>query len=153
MALLVTGVAGFIGSNFVYHYLNEYKDRKIIGLDSLTYAGNIANLSKLTEVQKSRFQFIKGDINDKELLETIYANDDVDGVINFAAESHVDRSIHDPQIFLKTNILGTQNLLHIFKENYDDIFGDTKNYNSLNFDKDSLNIQEKEVINFLENKL
>jgi len=119
MALLVTGVAGFIGSNFVYYYLNQHPDSEMIGLDSLTYAGNLDNLSQLGDEQKRRFHFVKGDITDKELLETIYSKYEVDGVINFAAESHVDRSIHDPQIFLKTNILGTQNLLHVFKEHYD----------------------------------
>lgn len=120
MALLVTGVAGFIGSNFVYYYLNQHPDSEMVGLDSLTYAGNLDNLSNLTDEQKRRVHFVKGDINDKELLETIYSKYEVDGVINFAAESHVDRSIHDPQIFLKTNILGTQNLLHAFKEHYDE---------------------------------
>ena len=120
MALLVTGVAGFIGSNFVYYYLNQHPDSEMIGLDSLTYAGNLDNLSNLTVEQKQRFHFIKGDINDKVLLEKIYSQYDLDGIINFAAESHVDRSIHDPQIFLKTNILGTQNLLHVFKEHYDE---------------------------------
>jgi len=120
MTILVTGVAGFIGSNFVYYYLRKYKDRKIIGLDKLTYAGNLDNLSKLSEEEKKRFVFIKGDINDLELLEEIYSKYEIDGVINFAAESHVDRSIHDPQIFLKTNILGTQTLLHVFKEHYDE---------------------------------
>ncbi len=123
MALLVTGVAGFIGSNFVYYYLSEHSNGKIIGLDSLTYAGNIANLSNLAEEKKKRFQFIKGDINDKELLERIFSEYEIEGIINFAAESHVDRSIHDPQIFLKTNILGTQNLLHVFKENYEESKG------------------------------
>jgi dTDP-glucose 4,6-dehydratase len=120
MTILVTGVAGFIGSNFVYYYLRKYKDRKIIGLDKLTYAGNLDNLSKLSEEEKKRFVFIKGDINDLELLEEIYSTYEIDGIINFAAESHVDRSIHDPQIFLKTNILGTQTLLHVFKEHYDE---------------------------------
>jgi dTDP-glucose 4,6-dehydratase len=120
MTILVTGVAGFIGSNFVYYYLRKYKDRKIIGLDKLTYAGNLDNLSKLSEEEKKRFVFIKGDINDLELLEEIYSKYEIDGIINFAAESHVDRSIHDPQIFLKTNILGTQTLLHVFKEHYDE---------------------------------
>jgi len=119
MTILVTGVAGFIGSNFVYYYLNQHPDSEMIGLDSLTYAGNLDNLSNLTVEQKQRFHFIKGDINDKELMEKIYSQYDLDGMINFAAESHVDRSIHDPQIFLKTNILGTQNLLHVFKEHYD----------------------------------
>jgi dTDP-glucose 4,6-dehydratase len=120
MTILITGVAGFIGSNFVYYYLRKYKDRKIIGLDKLTYAGNLDNLSKLSEEEKKRFVFIKGDINDLELLKEIYSKYEIDGIINFAAESHVDRSIHDPQIFLKTNVLGTQTLLHVFKEHYDE---------------------------------
>ena len=120
MTILVTGVAGFIGSNFVYYYLRKHKDRKIIGLDKLTYAGNLDNLSKLTQEEKKRFVFIKGDINDRKLLEEIYSKYEIDGVINFAAESHVDRSIHDPGIFVKTNVLGTQTLLHVFKEHYDE---------------------------------
>ncbi|POZ92393.1 dTDP-glucose 4,6-dehydratase [Petrotoga halophila] len=120
MSILVTGVAGFIGSNFVYYYLRKHKDKKIIGLDKLTYAGNLDNLSKLNEEEKNRFTFIKGDINDIELLEKIYKENEIEGIINFAAESHVDRSIHDPQIFLKTNILGTQTLLHVFKKYYDE---------------------------------
>nr|WP_196769459.1 dTDP-glucose 4,6-dehydratase [Thermosipho melanesiensis] len=116
MTLLVTGCAGFIGSNFVYYYLEKYKDRKIVGLDKLTYAGNLENLGKLTVEQRKRFKFIKGDINNKELLEYIFEEYEIDGVINFAAESHVDRSIYDPQIFLKTNILGTQTLLDVAKK-------------------------------------
>jgi len=120
MTILVTGVAGFIGSNFVYYYLRKHKDRKIIGLDKLTYAGNLDNLSKLTQEEKKRFVFIKGDINDRKLLEEIYSKYEIDGIINFAAESHVDRSIHDPGIFVKTNVLGTQTLLHVFKEHYDE---------------------------------
>ncbi len=120
MTILVTGVAGFIGSNFVYYYLRKHTDRKIIGLDKLTYAGNLDNLSKLSEEEKKRFVFIKGDINDLELLEEIYSKYEIDGIINFAAESHVDRSIHDPSIFVKTNILGTQTLLHVFKQHYDE---------------------------------
>lgn len=120
MTILVTGVAGFIGSNFVYYYLRKYRDRKIIGLDKLTYAGNLDNLSKLSEEEKKRFIFIKGDINDRKLLEEIYSKYEIDGIINFAAESHVDRSIHDPGIFVKTNVLGTQTLLHVFKEHYDE---------------------------------
>ncbi len=120
MTILVTGVAGFIGSNFVYYYLRKYRDRKIIGLDKLTYAGNLDNLSKLTQEEKKRFVFIKGDINDRKLIEEIYSKYEIDGIINFAAESHVDRSIHDPGIFVKTNVLGTQTLLHVFKEHYDE---------------------------------
>jgi len=118
MTILVTGVAGFIGSNFVYYYLRKYKNRKII--DKLTYAGNLDNLSKLSEEEKKRFVFIRGDINDRKLLEEIYSKYEIDGIINFAAESHVDRSIHDPGIFVKTNVLGTQTLLHVFKEHYDE---------------------------------
>jgi len=120
MTILITGVAGFIGSNFVYYYLRKYKDRKIIGLDKLTYAGNLDNLSKLSEEEKKRFIFVKGDINDLELLEEIYSKYEIDGIINFAAESHVDRSIHDPSVFVKTNVLGTQTLLHVFKQHYDE---------------------------------
>ena len=116
MNILVTGVAGFIGCNFVQHYLDKYSDRKIIGLDNLTYAGNIDNLSEVLENEK--FEFIKGDICDSKLISRIFSENEIDGVINFAAESHVDRSIHDPQIFLKTNILGTQVLLDEAKRNW-----------------------------------
>jgi len=118
MTILVTGVAGFIGSNFVYYYLRSHPERKLIGLDNLTYAGNLDNLSRLTEEEKKRFSFIKGDICDNELVESIFNEHNIDGVINFAAESHVDRSIHDPQIFLKTNILGTQVLLDAAKNHW-----------------------------------
>ena len=116
MTLLVTGCAGFIGSNFVYYYLSKYKDRTLIGLDKLTYAGNLKNLENLSDEQKSRFKFIKGDICNSELVEYIFQEYEIDGVINFAAESHVDRSILDPQIFLKTNVLGTQVLLDVAKK-------------------------------------
>jgi dTDP-glucose 4,6-dehydratase len=116
MTILITGVAGFIGSNFVYYYLKNHKNAKIIGLDNLTYAGNLNNLSDLNE--KERFTFIKGDICDIDLIKKIFEENEITGVINFAAESHVDRSIHDPQIFLKTNILGTQILLDVAKSNW-----------------------------------
>jgi len=116
MKILVTGCAGFIGSNFLYYYLEKYKDRTIIGLDKLTYAGNLKNLDNLSDEQKARFKFIKGDICNSELVEYIFQQYEIDGVINFAAESHVDRSILDPQIFLKTNVLGTQVLLDVAKK-------------------------------------
>ena len=118
MTILVTGVAGFIGSNFIYYYLRRHPEREIIGLDNLTYAGNLDNLSGLTEEEKKRFTFIKEDICDTELVDRIFSENEIDGVINFAAESHVDRSIHDPQIFLKTNILGTQILLDAAKKQW-----------------------------------
>ncbi len=116
MYLLVTGVAGFIGSNFVYHYIREHPDAIIIGYDALTYAGNIENLDALPHDHKGRFIFIKGDITDPEAVRSVFARYEIGGVINFAAESHVDRSIHDPAVFLKTNILGTHTLLDAAKE-------------------------------------
>ncbi|MEI6293826.1 MAG: GDP-mannose 4,6-dehydratase, partial [Methanomicrobiales archaeon] len=115
MNLLVTGVAGFIGSNFVYHSLSEYPERTIIGIDNLSYAGNLENLSELTDKQKQRFHFVKADITDPNQIGRIFENHQIDGVINMAAETHVDRSILDPQVFLKTNILGTHILLEAAK--------------------------------------
>ncbi len=111
MKLLVTGVAGFVGSNFVYSYLDRHPSDEITGLDSLTYAGNLENLNGLPSDHKDRFTLIKGDIGDPAIVQEIFADDGVDCVVNFAAESHVDRSIHDPLVFLRTNILGTANLL------------------------------------------
>ena len=116
--ILVTGVAGFIGSNFVYEYLDNNPNDKIIGLDALTYAGNLNNLKKLNSEQRERFIFVKGDINDADLIQNLMADYSIEGIINFAAESHVDRSISDPQIFLKTNILGTQTLLDAAKKSW-----------------------------------
>lgn len=108
MKILVTGGAGFIGSNFIYYLLRQGDDQMVC-LDALTYAGNMATLHKAME--DSRFRFIKGDIRDKETVNRILAEEEPDAVVNFAAESHVDRSIQNPEIFLKTNILGTQVLL------------------------------------------
>ena len=113
MMILVTGAAGFIGSNFVYHMLRADPETEIVGLDALTYAGNLDNLSSLTPEEKNRFHFVKGDINDREEVEWVFSEYDIRTVINFAAETHVDRSIHDPQVFLKTNVLGTQTLLDV----------------------------------------
>lgn len=115
MHLLVTGAAGFIGSNFVHHYLDKHPEDTIIGYDLLTYAGNPENLNDLPEEKKSHFIFIRGDITDTVQVQSVFSRFDIQGVINFAAESHVDRSIHDPAIFLKTNILGTHTLLDAAK--------------------------------------
>lgn len=137
LILLVTGAAGFIGSNFVYYYLDKYKDRIIIGLDKLTYAGNLENFSNLPEDQKERFQFVKGDICDPTLVEDLFNEYDFNGVVNFAAESHVDRSIHDPSIFLKTNVLGTQNLLDVSKKYWfkDGKWGEHKKFIQISTDE------------------
>ena len=109
---LVTGAAGFIGSNFVKYLLyRKYKDEdiKVIVLDALTYAGNYGTIKD--DVDGKRCVFVHGDIRDRELADSLFADNDIDYVANFAAESHVDRSIENPQLFLETNILGTQNLL------------------------------------------
>lgn len=112
---LVTGAAGFIGTNFVKYMLEKYeKDIKIIVLDKLTYAGNIENIQE--EIDSKKIDFVKGDICNRELVEDIFSRYEIDYVVNFAAESHVDRSISNPQIFLETNILGTQNLLEVSKK-------------------------------------
>lgn len=107
---LVTGGAGFIGSNFVVYMLNKYSDIKIVNIDKLTYAGNLENL-KAVEGDK-RHVFVHGDICDKALVEKLFEEHDIDYVINFAAESHVDRSIREPEIFAQTNVLGTVTLLN-----------------------------------------
>ena len=113
MKMLVTGGAGFIGSCFIRHILNKYSDYKVINLDALTYAGNIENLNDVKE--NPNYTFVKGNICDKSLVYDL--TKDVDCIVNFAAESHVDRSIADPEIFVDTNIKGTLNLLQAVKEN------------------------------------
>jgi len=112
MKLLVTGGAGFIGSCFVRHILNKYPDYQVINLDLLTYAGNLENLKDVEN--NPNYKFVKGDICDKYLVADLIS--EVDTCVNFAAESHVDRSITDPDIFIKTNIMGTHNLLYAAKE-------------------------------------
>jgi dTDP-glucose 4,6-dehydratase len=114
---LVTGGAGFIGANFVHYMLNKYSDIKIINLDKLTYAGNLENLKDVEN--NKNYSFVQGDICDKELVEKIFKDTDIDYVVNFAAESHVDRSIKEPEIFVKTNVLGTVNLLNIAKNSWE----------------------------------
>lgn len=111
---LITGGAGFIGANFIVYMFKKYNDAiRIINIDKLTYAGNLENLKEIET--RTNYKFIKADICDKAAVETIFRNNDIDCVINFAAESHVDRSIKDPEIFIKTNILGTQVLLNTVK--------------------------------------
>lgn len=107
--ILVTGGAGFIGSNFIHYVLDKYQQASVVNLDVLTYAGNLENLSDV--VRRKNYTFIHGDIRDRELLDTLFLKYQFDTVVNFAAESHVDRSIETPDLFLSTNILGTQALL------------------------------------------
>ena len=108
--LLVTGGAGFIGSNFIDYFLNKYDDSNVINLDLLTYAGNLNNLKNIEN--NLRYKFVHGDICDKKLVENILLENKIDGIINFAAETHVDNSIINPDIFVKTNINGVFNLLN-----------------------------------------
>lgn len=111
---LITGAAGFIGANFLKYILNKHKDIFVIVLDKLTYAGNLRNIEE--ELKVKRVEFVKGDICNNELVENIFSKYDIDYVVNFAAESHVDRSIENPKLFLETNILGTQTLLDTAKK-------------------------------------
>jgi dTDP-glucose 4,6-dehydratase len=108
MKLLITGGAGFIGSNFVQYMLKKYPDYQIINLDALTYAGNLENLHEFEKCPN--YTFVKGDITDRNVIDDLFKTE-IDVVVNFAAESHVDRSITDPNIFVRTNVMGTQVLL------------------------------------------
>ena len=128
--ILVTGGAGFIGSNFVYYELKKHPDRRIVCLDALTYAGNLETLDEA--MKNKNFRFVKGNITDRKAVNSLFEEEAFDAVVNFAAESHVDRSIEEPEIFLKTNILGTQVLLNACRKNdvrfhqvsTDEVYGD-----------------------------
>lgn len=131
MKIIVTGGAGFIGGNFVHYMLKKYSNYQIICLDKLTYAGNLETLEPV--MKNKNFKFIKGDIADRTFIYNLFENEKPDVVVNFAAESHVDRSIEDPEIFLKTNILGTNVLLDACKKyeikryhqvSTDEVYGD-----------------------------
>ena len=106
---LITGCAGFIGSNFVYYMLGKYPEIQLVNLDKLTYAGNLENLKGVEG--DPRHIFVQGDICDRELVAKLIVEYDPDYIINFAAESHVDRSIANPEVFVETNVMGTVNLL------------------------------------------
>ena len=112
-SILVTGCAGFIGSNFVPYFLDKYNNYNIINLDLLTYAGDLENLKECSN--NPRHKFIKGDICNRELIEFIFAEYDIQGVIHFAAESHVDNSIKNPGVFIETNVNGTFTLVDVAK--------------------------------------
>lgn len=113
---LVTGGAGFIGSNFIIYMLKKYNDIKIINIDKLTYAGNLENLKSVEN--NPNYKFFQIDICDQQGIKAIFSENEIDCVVNFAAESHVDRSISDPLIFVQTNVLGTVNLLNISKNSW-----------------------------------
>ncbi|RDY57864.1 dTDP-glucose 4,6-dehydratase [Flagellimonas nanhaiensis] len=114
--ILVTGGAGFIGSNFIPYYLREREDVHIVNLDALTYAGNLENLAEVES--HTRYTFIKGNICDRKLVETIFEKYDISSVVHFAAESHVDNSIAGPDAFMQTNIIGTFNLIDTAKNRW-----------------------------------
>ena len=131
MKILVTGGAGFIGVNFVYYMLEKHPDYEIVCLDALTYAGNLKSLDEAMKNEK--FTFVKGSISDKDFVDSLFAKEKFDIVVNFAAESHVDRSIENPFIFLETNIMGTACLLEAGKKygvsrfhqvSTDEVYGD-----------------------------
>lgn len=131
MTIFVTGGAGFIGSNFIFHILKKYPDYRVVCLDKLTYAGNLSTLASV-EGNKN-FRFVKIDICDRQAVFNLFKEEKPHTVVNFAAESHVDRSIADPEIFLKTNILGTATLMDACREygikrfhqvSTDEVYGD-----------------------------
>lgn len=116
MNLLVTGGAGFIGSNFIIYMLNKYPNYKIINLDLLTYAGDLENLREVAE--NPNYEFVKGNICNRELVENLFSKYHFQGVIHFAAESHVDNSIKDPSVFVETNVNGTYTLLDVARQHW-----------------------------------
>ncbi len=115
-SIVVTGGAGFIGSNFVHHWCENYPEDRVIVLDALTYAGNLNNLATLKD--RKNFRFLQGDICDRALVDELFAGENIDTVAHFAAESHVDRSILGPGAFVQTNVVGTFTLLESFRQHW-----------------------------------
>ena len=119
--ILVTGGAGFIGTNFIRHTLSINQNWHIVNLDALTYAGNMANFDDLSPELKERLKFIQGDIRDSDLLAQLFNSENIDCVVHFAAESHVDRSILGPETFVETNVMGTFRLLEASRKYWEKI--------------------------------
>lgn len=131
MTIIVTGGAGFIGSNFIFYEMKKHPEYRIVCLDKLTYAGNLSTLKSVLD--NPNFRFVKADICDKEAVEKLFLEEKPDMVVNFAAESHVDRSIENPDVFLETNIMGTANLMNACRKfgikryhqvSTDEVYGD-----------------------------
>ena len=131
MKIIVTGGAGFIGGNFIHHMVNKYPEYDIVNLDLLTYAGNLETLKPVEG--KPNYKFVKGDIADRKFVFDLFEKEKPDMVVNFAAESHVDRSVVDPESFVRTNVMGTTTLLDACKEygikryhqvSTDEVYGD-----------------------------
>ncbi|MCC0763605.1 dTDP-glucose 4,6-dehydratase [Clostridioides sp. ES-S-0006-03] len=146
--ILITGGAGFIGSNFVHYMLNKYLNYSIVNLDLLTYAGNLETLKEVQD--KPNYKFVRGDISDREHVYKLFEEEKFDIAVNFAAESHVDRSVENPQLFIQTNIIGTQVLLDACRKygikryhqvSTDEVYGD------LPIDRRDLFFTEKSAIN------
>lgn len=130
--VLITGGAGFIGSNYAHYHFEKYPSDEIVVLDKLTYAGNLDNLKELLKIE-DRFKFVQGDISDKKFIEDLFGAEKFDLVVNFAAETHVDRSITEPSVFVMTNVVGTHNLLEASRDtgvaryhqiSTDEVYGD-----------------------------
>ncbi len=121
--ILVTGGAGFVGSNFIEYIFENYEDCYIVNLDKLTYAGSLDNIEKIEE---SKYSFYQGDIRNFQIVDRIFKNHPIDYVVNFAAESHVDKSLKNPQRFLETNVLGVQNLLDVTLKYWENNFDNKK---------------------------
>ena len=120
-SILITGGAGFIGSHLVRLFVNKYSDYKIVNYDKLTYAGNLENLDDVAD--KANYTFVKGDILDEKLLDEVFEKYEIDAVIHLAAESHVDRSITNPNAFIETNVMGTATLMNVARKHWKDFNG------------------------------
>lgn len=133
--ILITGGAGFIGSNFVHHWCKNYKSDRVVVIDALTYAGNRQNIASLEDLEN--FRFVKGNICDRSLIDSLLEEENIDTIAHFAAESHVDRSILAPDAFIKTNVVGTFTLLESFRAYWTEK-GQSKNYRFLHVSTDEV---------------